>query len=204
MKNKFFILIIVVIIATIGISAFLLAQNPKTTVEVNKNNNNTTINSTTSQNKSVVAVLEGPKSAEEGDNIQIVWKITNNLNVPITNVQGIDQNEDHNFGQINPGETKTYSFLLYIPSLKDITDDFGLDATLSNPFYIGGFNVKYFVNGVEHNINSNSLEIVLVWITKWFLFLNLGKTKNKYSFFYFLNITFHLLSQILKSNIIIY
>jgi len=162
MKNKFFILIIVVIIATIGISAFLLAQNPKTTVEVNKNNNNTTINSTTSQNKSVVAVLEGPKSAEEGDNIQIVWKITNNLNVPITNVQGIDQNEDHNFGQINPGETKTYSFLLYIPSLKDITDDFGLDATLSNPFYIGGFNVKYFVNGVEHNINSNSLEIVLV------------------------------------------
>lgn len=162
MRNKFLILIVVIIIATLGLSAFLLTQNPKTTVEVN-NTNNTTNNSKISQkNGSVVAILEGPKSAKEGDNIQLVWKITNNLGVPITNVQGTDQNQIHNFDKINPGETKTYSFSVPIPSLKNIKEDFGSNATISNPFYIGGFNVKYFANGAEHSINSNSIEIKLV------------------------------------------
>jgi hypothetical protein len=159
MRNKFLILIVIVIVAILGLSAFLLTQDPKTTAKLSTNN--TTNNSTTSQNNSILVTLEGPKSAKEGDNIQIVWKITNNLNVPITNVQGIDQNEFYNFGQINPGETKTYSFLIYIPSLKDIEMDFGPSASVSDPFYIGGFNVKYFVNGVEYSTNSNSIEIKL-------------------------------------------
>ncbi|MDR2966507.1 MAG: hypothetical protein LBU74_00990 [Methanobacteriaceae archaeon] len=160
MRNKFLILIIVIIIATLGISAFLSTYNPKTTTKIN--NNNTTNNSRTSQNNSVVAILEGPKSAKEGDNIQIIWKITNNLNVPISNVQGNDQNEIYNFSQINPGETKIHSFFIYIPSLTDIKNDFGLNATISDPFFIGGFNVKYFVNGEEYNITSNSIEINLI------------------------------------------
>ncbi|MCL2114929.1 MAG: hypothetical protein FWH29_01765 [Methanobrevibacter sp.] len=160
MKNKILILMIVIIIATLGISAFLSEHNPKPTIKLSINN--TTNNSKTSQNNSVVAILEGPESAEEGDEILITWKITNNLNVPITNVQGNDQNEIYNFSQINPGETKTHSFFIYVPSLNDIKSDFGLNTTTSDPFYIGGFNVNYFVNGVENNIVSNSLEIDLV------------------------------------------
>ena len=166
MKNKFLILIIVIVIATLGISAFLSTHTPKTITKLsnnhaNNNDNNTSKNTETRQNHSVVATLEGPESANEGDNIQITWKITNNLNVPITDVYGIDQNENFDFGQINSGETKTYSFSMYVPSLKDIKEDFGLNATISDPFYIGGFNVKYFVNGVEYSINSNPLEINL-------------------------------------------
>lgn len=165
MKNKFLILIAVIIIITLGVSAFLLIENPEPTVKTNNNTNNTnntTNNSMLSQNNSVVATLEGPKTAKEGDNIQIVWKITNNLNVPITNVQGSDQNKNHDFGQINPGETKTYSFSLLIPSSSVIQEDFGPNATIENPFFIGGFNVKYVVNGIEHSINSNSIEVKLV------------------------------------------
>jgi hypothetical protein len=160
MKNKFLILIIVLIIAILGLSALLSPYNSKITSKLS--NNNTINNSSASQNNSVIAILEGPKSAEEGKNIQIIWKITNNLNVSISNVQGVDQNEFFNFGRINPGETKTYSFFMEVPSLNDIKNDFGLNATISDPFYIDSFQVKYFVDEVEFNINSNTLEINLV------------------------------------------
>jgi|GEM_PF-576321 len=160
MKNKLLILIIVIIIATLGISALLSPNNTKTTSKLS--NNNTINHSNTSQNNSVVAILEGPKSIKEGEEIQLSWKITNNLNVPIYNVNGFDQNDFHDFGQINPGETKTYSFSIFLPSLDDIKNDFGLNTTLSDPFYFGGFNVKYIVDGKEFKTTSNSLEIKLI------------------------------------------
>ena len=162
MKKIFFILIIVLIIATLGISAFFSNDDPKTTKKlINNSKINTTNYLETKENLSVVAILEGPKSVKENEDIKITWKITNNLNVPITNVFGSDQNENHDFGQINPGETKIYSFSIFVPSLFDIKDDFGLNETISEPFYIGGFNVKYFVNGIEKSITSNSIEIEL-------------------------------------------
>ena len=150
--------------AMLGISAFLLTDNPKTITKLSSNNSsiNSTKNPEVSQNSSVLARLEGPKSAKEGNNIQIIWKITNNLDVPINDVQGIDQNEIYNFGEINPGETKTYSYFIYVPSLKEIKNDFGLNESISDSFYIGGFNIKYLINGVEHSTSSNSLEIDLV------------------------------------------
>jgi len=160
MKNKFLVLIVVLLIATLGLSVFLTMQNPKTTTKLSMDNG--TNNSRISQNGSVVAKLEGPESTREGSSIQLIWKVTNNLDVPITDVQGIDQNEFHNFGQIDPGETKTYSLSMEIPPLKVVKSDFGLNTACSDPIHISGFNVKYFVNGVEFDTSSNSFESNLV------------------------------------------
>ena len=104
MKNKFLILIIIIIIATLGLSTFLSGYKPTITLKLSSHN--TANNSKISQNISVVAILDGPKSVKEGENVLINWKITNNHNVPITNVSGIDQNEFYNFGQINPVKQK--------------------------------------------------------------------------------------------------
>jgi len=164
MNGKLIALIVVIIIAVVGVSAFLLIQTPQDISngnDTNKTNgtNNGTINNKTNVN--VSAVLSGPSSSKEGSTITLTWKVTNNGNTDITNVQGSSQDEYYNFGTIGPGQTKTHTFNTYIPTTEGIKEDFGENATISNPFLIGGFGLSFSVNGQEHSIQSNSIEIPL-------------------------------------------
>lgn len=167
MNKKFIALIAIIIIAIIGISLALSNHEPTQDAANSKTSNHITnnihknVNNNTSAD-SVIAILEGPKSAEAGTYVTIIWNVTNNKDAKITNVQGLDQNEDHNFGDINPGETKTHTFQLYIPTEEDIKEDFGDGAEITNPFYIGGFSLTYSLNGQEIQINSNPISINLI------------------------------------------
>lgn len=185
MKNKFIALIIVIIIAIVGVSAFLLVQDntisnnngiDNGTNMGNNTTNNNVINNTTNKNihsgntnhkgitdqNGVTASLNGPKSSSQGKTVKLTWKITNNANTSITNVRAVDQSNSHNFGTIAPGESKTYTATLYIPTLAQVEEDFGQGSTISNPFYIGGYSVSYNLNGENFQFNANPININLV------------------------------------------
>jgi len=183
MNNKFIALIIIVIIAICGVSAFLLTQDRTVSNSTDNGTNigNNTINNTvkndtinktvpsgntdhkgiTDQN-GVTASLNGPKYSAEGKSFTITCKITNNANESITDVQGADQLFSHNFGTIGPGESKTFTTTVHIPTVAQLEADFGPGASISNPFSIGGYAVTYTLNGENFQFNSNSLEIKLV------------------------------------------
>jgi hypothetical protein len=80
----------------------------------------------------------------------------------VFSVKTHDQNFDNTIGTLKPGETKNYSYVLHIPTDEEVQEDFDSNATVTNPFFIGGFGVSFTdVNGSTHTINSNSLEIKL-------------------------------------------
>jgi len=165
MDKKLLALIIVVIIAICSVSAFFLSQSPnidngnttnKTNSTVNTTNNKTipsenTTNKGITDKNGVTASLNGPKFSEKGKTVSITWKIINNGNESITNVNAVDQSNSNKFGNIGPGESKTFTFNLPIPN-----------SGVSNPFFIGGFSVNYDLNGETFDFNANTLEIQLV------------------------------------------
>ena len=165
MNGKIIALIIVIIVAIVGVSAFLITQSPidnpngNETNGTNGTNNNVNINNKT--NCTVSAVQSGPSSSQEGSTITLTWKVTNNGKADITNVQASSQEEDYDFGTIGPGETKTHTFTMRIPTTEELRIDFDENATVSNPFFIGGFGLSYSISGQEHTIQSNSIEIPL-------------------------------------------
>jgi hypothetical protein len=66
-------------------------------------------------------------------------------------------------GTIKPGENKKFQHSLYIPTDEQVKADFGSDATVSNPFVVGGFGVSFQdANGSKHSVTASSLEIKLI------------------------------------------
>ena len=128
--------------------------------------NNSDINGTSS-NDTVVAIQSGPVSAKEGSNITISWAVKNDANSTITNVKGIDQNFDYDFGSLAPGESKSINHSLYIPTMNDLisagfdVNGNGMDEDGMDEFFIGGFALSYSMNGKDYSINSNSITVIL-------------------------------------------
>jgi hypothetical protein len=95
-------------------------------------------------------------------NVTIQYEVTNNGNETVYNVQVDSQDFAQNIGTLKPGETKKGSGSIYIPTDAEVQQDFGPNATVSNPFFIGGFSVKFNdANGGKHSTLSNSIEIKL-------------------------------------------
>lgn len=109
-----------------------------------------------------IAILSGPKKAFEKDKVQLTWTIKNHYNKKITNVVAYDEYKSHNFGTLEPGETKIYSHTIKLPSIQDVMDYIGKDDYPNHvDFYIPGLTVNYNVDGGKHTIHSNSIEIRL-------------------------------------------
>ncbi len=165
MDNKIIALIVVVIVLLVaGVVAFSLTGNNNMT-----NNNSTIANNSqnTVSNSSgavkVVAKQSGPETAQKGNNVTINYTVSNEGSAAVQNVKISSQNFDNTIGTLNVNESKSYSYILHIPTDKEVQEDFGPNATVSNPFYIGGFGVSFTdSSGSIHSINANSLEIKLV------------------------------------------
>jgi len=111
----------------------------------------------------IVATQKGPIKAHKGEYITIQYTIINNGAETVYDASINSQNLDEYLGTLNPGDRRTFKSRFYIPTDEEVKQDFGPDATVSNPFFIGGFAVIYKdANGEEHTVNSNSLEIPLV------------------------------------------
>lgn len=153
---------IVIIILVAGVVAFNY-MGPK------PNNNNTTVNNVTTNTSNVTSEIKvvanqtGPSTAKKGDNITINYKIENLGQQEVFNVKTNDQNFETTIGSLQAGETQNFQYKLHIPTDEEIQQDFDPNATVANPFFIGGFGVSFTdLNGSTHTINANSLEIKLV------------------------------------------
>ena len=130
---------------------------------------NTTVNNVTTNPSNGIADMKilanqtGPTTSKKGDNVTINWTISNKGGQTVYNVKGTSQNFDATIGILKPGDTKSYQYTILIPTDAEVQQDFGPNATVSNPFFIGGFSVSYTnSDGSTHTVTSNSLEIKLV------------------------------------------
>lgn len=154
------IVLIIAILAVVVFASGCTQQNNNTTVQNNTTQPQNTTNVTNATN--VVAVQKGPETAKKGMNVTIQYEVTNNGNETVFNVQINSQNFGQAVGTLKPGETKKYTSQWAIPTDAEVQQDFGSNATVPNPFPIGGFGVTFNdANGGIHSILSNSIEIKL-------------------------------------------
>ena len=154
---------IVLIFAILAVVVFASGCTEQDNVTV-QNNTTTQPQNNTNVTKAidVVAVQKGPETAKKGMNITIQYEITNNGAETVYNVQVDSQDFEQAVGTLKPGETKKYASTIYIPTDAEVQEDFGPNATVSNPFFIGGFSVKFNdQNGAKHSTISNPIEIKL-------------------------------------------
>jgi hypothetical protein len=156
-------LIIVVLAAVVFISGCTQPGNNTTqqnNTTVQQNASNTT--NTSAKAVDVVATQSGPTTAKKGDNVTITYKVTNNGNEQVADVKISSQDFEQTIGILNPGETRTFTHQVHIPTDKEVQQDFGANATVSNPFYMGGFSVSFTdTSGAKHSVLSNSISINL-------------------------------------------
>ncbi len=156
------LIVIVIVLLVAGVVAFNYMGNSTTTNNTTTANNTTTNTSNKTTNINVVANQTGPVTAKKGDNVTINYSISNKGNSEVFNVKAIDQNFENTIGTLKPSETKNFQYTVHIPTDKEVQQDFDPNATVSNPFFIGGFGVSFKdINGNTHTINANSLEIKL-------------------------------------------
>ncbi len=110
----------------------------------------------------VVATQTGPATAKKGEDVNITYEVSNKGTETVYNVQIVSQDFSQKVGTLKPGETKKYPGIIHIPTDQEVQQDFGANATVSNPYFIGGFGVLFNdANGSKHSINANSIEIKL-------------------------------------------
>lgn len=102
---------------------------------------------------------EGPKEPVKDDKVDITWKVVNDSDFDLKKVKGLSQFSQHDFGNIPAHSKAEYSFTIEIPSIDAIKEDFGEDATISNPFLINAPTLSFEIKNDTFSISSNSLEI---------------------------------------------
>lgn len=153
------------IILTFFILGVLVFASGCTNNQNNQTQPNKTVQNTTNTTKAIdlVAVQKGPETAKKGMNVTIQYEVSNKGSENVTDVKIVSQGVEQTLGILKPGETRTYTSQLYIPTDAEVQQDFGPNATVSNPFFIGGFKVTFkSINGSKYNVTSNSIEIKLV------------------------------------------
>lgn len=156
--------IILIIAGLIGIvAAAYLLQGEETKPLVVNVTQKTPYNVTPVQGAAeLVAIQEGPKTAIPGTNVTITCKIKNIGSEPAENITVTSQIFEKHIDRINPSEKVEFTVEVYIPTPEEVKESFGPNATLSNPFYIGGYTVLYYDIKGKHEINSNPLRINLI------------------------------------------
>jgi PBP1b-binding outer membrane lipoprotein LpoB len=151
--------LIIAILAVVVFASGCTQQN-----QTAQNNTTAQPQNTTNVTKAidVVAVQKGPETAKKGMNVTIQYEVTNNGNETVYNVQVDSQDFAQNIGTLKPGETKKGSSTILIPTDAEVQQDFGPNATVSNPYFIGGFSVTFNDGkGAKYSVLSNSIEIKL-------------------------------------------
>lgn len=159
MKSKIGILAIIGLLMAIVIVSGCTDQKNNQT---NTSNTTNTTNTSAIKEVDVKATMTGPSTGKKGTSVTINCSVANKGSSAIKDVVAHSQDFDSNLGIIGPGETKSFTWNVYIPTDKEVQEDFGENATVSNPYYIGGFAVTFIdSSGSQHTINANNLNIKL-------------------------------------------
>ncbi len=147
----------------IGTIAYLLERKTSTpTIRSNTTQKTQSNISTTRGAAELVATQEGPESAQPGENLVITCKIRNVGSEPAEDITVTSQLFEEHIKRIDPGEEIEFNVNAYIPTLEEVKEGLDPNATLSEPFCIGGCAVIYYdING-RHEIRSNPIEIKLI------------------------------------------
>lgn len=160
MDKKIGIVFIFAILVVVVFASGCTQQNNNTTVQ----NNTTQPQNSTNVTKAidVVAVQKGPDTAKKGMNVTLQYEVTNKGNDTVYNVQIASQGYSQLVGTLKPGEGRTYTNSVNIPTDAEVQQDFGTNSTVSNPFIIGGFSVTFKdAKGASYSVLSNSVQINL-------------------------------------------
>jgi hypothetical protein len=130
---------------------------------------NTTQNSTVQNNTNVSCAIKdynaiitqsGPSTTQKrGTSVVISYMVTNSGKNTIYNAKIGAQDFAKDIGTLNPGQTKKYTYMQYIPTTEDLTS-MGIHAKLTSPLEIGSIILTYTDNkGNYHSIRSNQIAI---------------------------------------------
>ncbi|MCF0226332.1 MAG: hypothetical protein HUK28_03305 [Methanobrevibacter sp.] len=102
---------------------------------------------------------ESQKKINDNGEVEVNWKIINDSEFTLNKVEATSQFMNHSFDDIKPQSKAEFKFYLKIPSIDLIKEDFGEDATVSNPFIIGGAILTFTIKNDTFDMKSNSLEV---------------------------------------------
>lgn len=173
--------IIVLIFVILGLTIFTYGYTQQSQY-IKQNNTiandtvqNVTPNSTVQNNKTDVSgaryngitiTQKGPSAPQKrGKSVSISYTITNNGKNTIYNakVGGQVFEEEKNIGTLKPGQTKKYTYGVYIPTNKDLAEWYDSNVKLTNSLMIGGIELSFIDDkGISHGVQSNSIEIKLL------------------------------------------
>ena len=168
-------LLVVLVFVVIGLAIFIsgCTQQGQNTTQ-NNTIQNTAQNSTVQENKTNVndsakyndisITQKGPTEPQKrGISVPIHYTVINNGKSNIYDVEVWSEDFGKYIGNLKPGQTKKYTYMLYIPTNKDLATWYDSSVKLNSPFEIGGIYLSFKDSkGIMHRIQSNSIEINLL------------------------------------------
>ena len=117
---------------------------------------------TSSENINIILLVKGPKKAKKGQNVTILYIISNKGSHTINNIQIEGQAINKKLGTLKPKQTKKYAYTEYIPTDTEIKEKYGPDAEICNPYPIGGATIHFTDhNGKKHMLYFDILNLNL-------------------------------------------
>lgn len=175
MNKNLLIVLIFVILSLSVLTSGCIQQGQNTTKNdtiQNTTQSNIQQNDTAQENMNVsgatkgydaIITQRGPTAPQKrGTHVTIHYAVTNNGKNAIYNAKVGGQNlEEKNIGTLNPGQTKKYTYTLYIPTNEDLAY-IGGNVKVTSPLVVGGPKLTFKDDkGVFHSIRSNQISIKL-------------------------------------------
>lgn len=145
-----------------------ITQNNNTQDEAQDKGQNSS--QTTTKDKNITITYKGPNTPQkQGTYVLMSYTVANNgknkvYDVGVTSLEFAgDEGFTKKIGTLNPGETKKFTYQMYIPTNKDLEEMFGKGTKLDNPWDVGGLDLSFKDDkGVLHKISSNTVKIKLL------------------------------------------
>ena len=176
--DKRLIIVLVFVILGLGVLTYGYTQQGQYTKQnntiqndrvqnVTQNNtvldNNGQINAST-KDKDIKITQKGPRTPQKrGTSVPIYYTITNNGKNKIYYIKVWSQDFGKDIGTLDPGRTKKYTYMEYIPTDNDLASWYDSSVKLNSQYTIGGLYLSFKDSkGVMHRVQSNSIEIRLL------------------------------------------
>ncbi|WP_424354738.1 hypothetical protein [Methanobacterium sp. MBAC-LM] len=175
--DKRLMVVLVFLILGMVVLTYGYTQQGQYTKQNNTVQNNTVQNATTNgtvqDNKTnvdsaryndVMITQKGPRTPQKrGTSVPIYYTITNNGKNKVYGVEVWSQDFGKDIGTLDPGQTKKYTYIEYIPTDNDLASWYDSSVKLNSQYTIGGIYLSFKDSkGVIHRVQSNSIEIRLL------------------------------------------
>lgn len=168
-------LIVVFIFVIIGLAALTYGytQQDRNTIQSSVIQNDTIQNATqNSEQKDVKGTLKdygatitqkGPSTPQKrGTSVSISYTVTNKGKNTIYNAKVGAQDFEKDVGTLNPGQTRKYTYSVYIPTNVELASWYSSDVKLTNTLEIGSIILTFTDDkGNSQGVRSNQISIKL-------------------------------------------